>query len=189
MWANYFYHSYIIGAFRSFPEPVAKELRKALYYTNTDLLPHKAIKYYKKALLVADDIGMDPFSNEVLGIKIQLAALMEMIHQYHKAIQVLEIVRQDCLQWIEELGDKPGNAGKRTRVLEKTIAISFKLGELYSGEYVKEKELAEEKLVWAVEAALRERHRRTKEGIKPDEGEWLTSEQIGATLEGMPIES
>lgn len=147
------------------------------------------MKFYKKALRVADEIGMDPFSNEILGVKIQLAALLEKIQQYHKAIQVLEIVRRDCLQWIEELGDKPENVGKRTRVLGKTIAISVKLGELYSGEYVKEKEAAEEKLVWAVEATLKELHRRSAEGVKPDEGEWLTPEQIGGALEGMSMDA
>ncbi|OBT92413.2 hypothetical protein VE01_09254 [Pseudogymnoascus verrucosus] len=185
MYANYFYNSYIIGAFHNFPEPVAKELRKALYFTNQDLKPHQAIKFYKKTLRVAEDIGMDPFSDEILGVKFQLAAFMEKIQKYHKAIQVLEIVRGDCLQWIEEFGDKPENAGKRTRVLGKTIGITVKLGELYAGEYVKEPELAEEKLVWAVEATLKELQRREKEGVKPDEGEWLNAEQIGGSFEAL----
>ncbi|OBT69218.1 hypothetical protein VE03_01840 [Pseudogymnoascus sp. 23342-1-I1] len=185
VYANYFYNSYIIGAFHKFPEPVAKQLRKALYFTNQDLKPHQALKFYKKTLRVAEEIGMDPFSDEILGVKFQLAAFMEKIQQYHKAIQVLEIVRSDCLDWIEEFGDKPESAGKRTRILGKTIEISVKLGELYAGEYVKEPELAEEKLVWAVEAILKERQRREKEGVKPDEGEWLTPEQIGGTLEAL----
>lgn len=189
MFVNYYYHAYIIGAFKQFPEPVAKELRKALYFTNQDLKPHQAIKFYKKTLRVAEEIGMDPFSDEVLGIKIQLAAFMEKIQKYHKAIQVLEIVRNDCLDWIEEFGDKPENVGKRTRILEKTVAISLKIGELYSGEYVKEPELAEEKLVWAVETTLRELQRRETEGVKPGEGKWLNREQIGASLEGMLINS
>lgn len=185
MYTNYFYNTYIIGAFHNFPEPVAKELRKALYFTNQDLKPHQAIKFYKKTLRVAEDVGMDPFSNEILGVKFQLAAFMEKIQKYHKAIQVLEIVRNDCLEWIEEYGDKPENAAKRTRVLGKTIGISVKLGELYAGEYVKEPEMAEEKLVWAVEATLKELQRREKEGVKPHEGEWLTHEQIGGSFEGM----
>lgn len=189
MYANYFYNSYIIGAFHNFPEPVAKELRKALYFTNQDLKPHQAIKFYKKTLRVAEDVGMDPFSDEILGVKFQLAAFMEKIQKYHKAIQVLEIVRNDCLDWIEEFGNTPENAGKRTRVLGKTIGISVKLGELYAGEYVKEPELAEEKLVWAVEATMKEQQRREKEGVKPGEGEWLTPEQIGGAFEGMLNES
>jgi len=185
LYSNYIYHTYIIGAFHKFPEPVAKELRKALFYTNQDLKPQEALKYYKKALRVADEIGMDPFSDEILGVKIQMAAFMEKIDQFGKAIQILEIVRRDCLTWIEELGDKPQNVGKRTRVLAKTIAISVKLGEMYAGQYIMEKELAEEKLVWAVEAALKEVHRREVEGVKPDEGDWMTPEEIGGALEAL----
>jgi hypothetical protein len=185
MYSNYIYHNYIIGAFHKFPEPVAKQLRKALYYTNISLEPKNAIKYYKEALRVADEVGMDPFSDEIIGVKIQLAALMERIQQFQKAIDILEIVKRDNLRWVEELGGKEGNEGKRTRVLSKTVGVSVKLGELYAGEYVAEKEKAEENLVWAVETVLREQQRRQKEGQKPGEGEWLSPEEIGGSLEGM----
>ena len=185
VYSNYIYNSYIIGAFHKFPEPVAKQLRKALYYTNISLDPRLAVKYYKEALRVAEEIGMDPFSDEILGVKIQLAALMEKIQQYQKSIDVLEIVRRDCLRWIDELGNKPGNEGKRTRVLGKTVGISVKLGELYVNEYIMDKEAAEEKLVWAVTTVLKEQQRREVEGVKPDEGEWLSPEQIGGSLEAL----
>jgi len=97
------------------------------------------VKYYKQALQVADEIGMDPFSDEIIGVKIQLAALMEKVQQYKKAIDILEIVKSDNLRWIEELGSKLGNEGKRTRVLGKTVGVSVKLGELYANQYVAEK--------------------------------------------------
>jgi len=185
MYSNYIYHNYIIGAFHKFPEPVAKQLRKALYYTNISLEPKQAVKYYKEALRVADEIGMDPFSDEIIGVKIQLASLMERIQQYKKAIDILEIVKADNLRWVEELGSKPGNEGKRTRVLRKTVGVSVKLGELYANEYVAEKEVAEERLVWAVETVLKELQRREKEGVKPDEGQWMTPEEIGGSLEAL----
>ena len=184
LYSNYIYNSYIVGAFHKFPEPVAKQLRKALYYTNISLAPKEAVKYYKEALRVADEIGMDPFSDEILGVKIQLASLMEKIQQYQKAIDILEIVRSDCLKWVDELGSQLGNEGKRTRVLAKTVGISVKLGELYANEYVMEKGAAEERLVWAVETVLREQQRREVEGVKLDEGPWMSPEQIGASLEG-----
>jgi len=185
VYSNYIYHNYIIGAFHKFPEPVAKQLRKALYYTNISLQPQDAVKYYKEALKVADEVGMDPFSDEIIGVKIQLAALMEKIQQYQKAIDILEIVKRDCLKWVDELGDKPGNEGKRTRVLAKTVGISVKLGELYANEYYAEPEAAEERLVWAVETVLKEQQRREKEGVKPGEGDWLSPEEIGGSLEAL----
>lgn len=127
---------------------------------------------------------MDPFSDEILGVKIQLAALMEKIQQYDKAIGVLEIVRRDCLKWIDELGSRPENAGKRTKVLGKTVGISVKLGELYANEHVLKKEAAEDRLVWAVSTVLKEQRRRQVEGIKPEEGEWMSPEEIGGAMEG-----
>jgi hypothetical protein len=143
------------------------------------------VKYYKEALRIADEIGMDPFSDEIIGVKIQLAQLMEKVQQYRKAIDILEIVKRDNLRWMEELGSKPGNEGKRTKVLGRTVGISVKLGELYANQYVDEKEAAEERLVWAVEAVLKEQKRRQEEGVKPEEGGWMDPEQIGGTLEAL----
>ena len=60
-YVNYFYNTYIVGAFHNFPEPVAKELRKALYYKNMSLEPNNSLKYFQKALKVVEEIGMDPF--------------------------------------------------------------------------------------------------------------------------------
>lgn len=184
VYANFFYHNYIIGAFHKFPEPVAKQMRKALFYTNQQLEPKNALKYYKEALRVADEIGMDPFSDEIIGVKIQVAELMEKIGQYGKAIEVLEIVKQDNGKWMELLGNKPGNEAKRTRVLLWSIKVSVKLGDLYACPYVLDTEKAEECLVWAVETALREQKRRDEQGVRPEDGEWITDEEQGGALEG-----
>ena len=180
-YVNYVYNTYIIGAFKMYPEPVAIKLRRALFYTNQDLQPNQAVKYYRQALEVADQLGMDPFSNEILGVKFQLASLMEKIKQYEKAIDILEIVQSDCLKWIELFGDKEGNQGKRTRVLGKTVSTSVKLGDLYA--ILHEEETAQARLVWAVETALKEQRRRETEGVKEGEGEWMSNEGIGGALE------
>jgi hypothetical protein len=185
MYTNYFYHNYIIGAFHKFPEPVAKQMRKAIYYTNISLEPKNAVKYYREALRVADEIGMDPFSDEIIGVKVQLAALMEKVHHYQKAIDILEIVKSDNLKWMEALGNKQGNEAKRTRVLMYTVRVSVKLGELYANQYVLEREKAEESLVWAVTTLMKEHQRREKEGVKPEEGDWLSPEEQGGALECM----
>lgn len=129
-------------------------------------------------------MGLDPLSEEVMGIRIQVAFFYEKISQYQGAINVLELLRSDCLKWIEQLGEQKGNEGKRTRVLGKTIAMSVKLGELYANTYVAEQEAAEEKLVWAVTAILKEKKRREDEGVKEGEGQWLTDEEIGGSFEG-----
>ena len=117
-------------------------------------------------------------------MKIQVATFYEKMHHYQGAIDVLERVRADCIAWMEKLGGKAGNEGKRTRVLGKTIGISVKLGEHYANEYVANQEAAEEKLVWAVTALLKEQKRRDDEGVKEGEGQWLSNEEIGGSLEG-----
>lgn len=128
---------------------------------------------------------MDPFSDEIIGVKIQLAAFMEKIQRYKQAIDILEIVKSDNMLWIEKRGSLPGNEGNRTRILGKAVQVSVKLGELYSNEYVKQQENAEKSLVWSVETLLKEQIRREKEGVKEGEGEWMSPEQIGGSLEAL----
>ena len=183
-YTNYIYQTYIINDFKAYPEPVAAKLRRALYYSNIDVQPKNALKYYRQALALADEMGLDPFSDEMLGVKIQVASFFENLHQYQRAIDVLEIVRKDCLAWMEKLGGKEGNEGKRTRVLGKTIGISVKLGEHYANEHIGDRETAEERLVWAVTALLKEQKRREDEGVKEGEGQWMSNEEIGGSLEG-----
>lgn len=73
--------------------------------------------------------------------------------------------------------------GKRNRILQKAIGISVKLAELYNDEHVLKPDIAHERLIWGVETSLKEMKRRSEEGTKPGEGEWLNSEQIGAAIE------
>lgn len=173
----------MVETFHNFPEPVANKIRRALYYSNIELDPKRAINYYKQALDLANELAMDPFSAEVIGTKLQLAAFMEQIHQYEKAIQVLEIIRADCLKWIGDGGSKEGREADRDRVLHQVVGISLKLGQLYSNEHVKEDEEAERNLVTAVETMLRENKRREDEGVKEVEMPWMSNEEKGATLE------
>ena len=126
---------------------------------------------------------MNPFSDEIIGIKIQLAALLEKVHHYQKAIDVLEIVRADCQKYVEDITGREGMEGDRTRVMGKTVGISVKLGELYANEYVGDQEEAEKNLVEGVETALREMQRRETEGVKQGEGPWMSNEEIGGALE------
>jgi hypothetical protein len=184
-YANYLYQSYIIASFHNYPEPVAQKLRRAIYYTNIDLDPKNALKYYKQALEIANDLGMDPFSNEIIGVKIQVSALMEKIQNYPKAIQVLEILRSDCLAWEEKFGQLEDHKEKRTRIMKQLVAMSVKLGDLYSNQYVQDSKAAEEKLVWALETSLREKQRRQEPAVLEKEGEWMSDNEMGASMESL----
>ena len=183
LYTSYVYNSYIVGSFHKFPEPVANKLRRALYYSNIDVNPKKAVEYYRQALALADEVGMDPFSDEIIGTKITLAALMERINQHQKAIDILEIVRKDCNKWLETIGKQEDRKVDRTRVLAKTVGISVKLGDLYANEYIADKDAAEKNLIEGVEISLKEQKRREDEGIEDEEGPWMSNEEMGGALE------
>lgn len=210
LYFNYFYHR----QFTRYPDPVAKAMRRALYYSNYNPDPQRALKYYKQALDLCDELGLDRFSDDVMGIRIQIAQWLEKIENYDAAAKVLEALLNDCKRWVEvmEKAVKDGAApklapptglkenpkvkpedvpapetlwGKRTRVLGKAVGISVKLGELYANEHVMEQDLAHDRLIWSVETALNEARRRATEGLKEGEGEWMSPESIGGALESL----
>ena len=213
----YFYHS----QFTKFPPDVAKSLRRALYYTNIKPDPKLAHKYYKRAMQQCHDNGLDPFSDDVLGIRIQISAWLEKIGNFDNAVEILDLIARDCIRWVEtfeksmEEGTLPKNGwipapkpegaekqtagesgeeeveylpenfwAKRKRLLAKAVATNVKLGELCADEHVLRPEESQSRLTWAVETALKELKRRHDEGVKEDEGPWMSAAEIGGTLEG-----
>ena len=86
--------------FAKYPKPVSDSLRRAIYYTEIDLQPMKALSWYKHSLSVADNLEMHPFSDEVLGIRFQIAAMLEKAGLIKTAIDVLEKARADCEEWV-----------------------------------------------------------------------------------------
>lgn len=184
VYANYVYRSYIIGEFAAYPEPIARHLRRALFYSNHDLQPEAAVKYYVKALELANEMGLDPLSDEILGVKFQLASFLEkQLHQPRMAIDVLERVKEHCIAWEKEFGRLDRQREKRTRVLGQVVRVSVKLGELYAAPEVMETEHAEESLVYAVTMLLKEQERRQSEGVREEEGDWIGADEIGGALE------
>ncbi|KAL6703652.1 hypothetical protein ACN47E_009426 [Coniothyrium glycines] len=186
LYIPWYYRTVIIKPYHNFPEPVAKKLRRALFYSRGQWLDiREANKYFRQALALADELGMDPFSDEIMGVKYTIAALFEDAGYYSLAIDVLEIMRADCQRWVDEFSDKHWHNGNRSRVKKNMVQINLKLGELYDTKYVNEPENAEKRLVEAVEDALKERERRIRDGEKTGEGPWLGEEELGGILEGL----
>ena len=88
--------------YHKFPAPVTEKLRTAVYYTEISLNPPKALTAYKEALKIALEMGMHPFSDEVLGIKLQVAIMLEKSGLVKPAVEVLERTKMEALRWIEE---------------------------------------------------------------------------------------
>ncbi|PVH99565.1 hypothetical protein DM02DRAFT_528752 [Periconia macrospinosa] len=189
-WLAYFipwyYEHVIIRPFRHFPEPVAQKLRRAMFYSrgrNMDM--READRYFNEALQVAAAVGMDQFSDEAMAIKYLMALAFENGKAYSHATKVLESLRFDTERWLEEQGDKHWHDGDRARVLKNLIQAMVKAGQLYSCRYLRDVDLAEKRLTWAVETMLKEVHRRETEGLKQGEGPFMSDEEIGATLEAL----
>jgi len=123
-----------------------------------------------------------------MGVKYTIAALFEDAGYYSLAIDVLEIMRNDCQKWVDEFSDKHWTTGNRSRVKKNMVQINLKLGQLYDVRYVNEPENGEKRLVEAVESALKEQQRRERDGVKNGEGPWLTNDEMGGVLEGMMIQ-
>lgn len=63
-------------------------------------------------------LEMDPFSDEVLGIRIMAAFWLEKINNFSKSAEALESVRRDCLEWVENMEQqvKDGKVGEDGRL-------------------------------------------------------------------------
>ncbi|ROW03158.1 hypothetical protein VPNG_08125 [Cytospora leucostoma] len=210
MYFNYYYAE----QFTKYPPAIAKSLRRALYYSNYQEDQKLALKYYKLAIEQCNEHGLDPFSDEVVGIKIQLAAWLEKISNIDNSIKVLEMVLTENKKWLDVAKSSPEKLPRaplpgttvgegesavtitkedfekwlrssRTRILGKSVGISTKLGELYAHEQILQQDKAHERLMWSVETALGEFRRRSTEGVKDGEGRWMSPEEIGGALESL----
>lgn len=108
LYFTYFYSE----QFTKYPPPVAKALRRALYYSNYHPDQQMALKYWKQALELCDELHLDNFSDDVMGIKIELAAWLEKIGSYENAVKVLENLSGDCRRWVDLMEKNVKDGGK-----------------------------------------------------------------------------
>ncbi|KAL1966736.1 hypothetical protein VTN77DRAFT_3933 [Rasamsonia byssochlamydoides] len=109
--------------YHNFPPKVEKALRTALYYTEIDLNPSKALKSYDEALRLALQEGMHPYSDEVFGIKLQASAMLEKAGLIKGAIRVLEKEKEKALAWIEE-GRRQKDLNDRQAFMKEKIVVA-----------------------------------------------------------------
>lgn len=212
-YAVYRYHKLYNPWWKQFPDDVAVSLRRAIHFSTEKVKPDQAIRYWEQALERCNAHNMDPYSEQVVGIKIRAAEFLETkLYDIPQAVKVLEVILDGHKRWLEiceedplELpwGHIPGRKimrgdkehvlteeewqqwywYARNRTLGKAAQISIKLGELYAHEQMRDMDKSHEHLVWGVETSLRESRRRMVEGVKEGEGSWLSPEEIGGALE------
>ncbi|CRG87426.1 hypothetical protein PISL3812_04443 [Talaromyces islandicus] len=100
IYAFYFQTMEINTRMSRFPQPVAKELRKALYFTEVNMEPQKAIEHYRAALRLSHELGMHPYSDEVIGIKLQAADMYVRAGFHKQAVHLLSRTASEAMQWV-----------------------------------------------------------------------------------------
>jgi len=133
---------------------------------------------------------MDPFTEEVIGLQIHIAAFYIKAKHPEGAIETMERAVASFERWLKERGNDPEKLAQRNMILGRLVQMNFKLAEYYSLDSILKPEMAEAKMTYAIEVAMKESERRKKEGVKEGEGKWLSDEEFGAQFEGyyLPIQ-
>ncbi|KAI9715551.1 MAG: hypothetical protein M1828_000803 [Chrysothrix sp. TS-e1954] len=161
---------------------VAVSLRNAKFYSHNKPDSEKAVKCYRTALLHAKEDGLDELSDAILGIWAVFAEYAAFLPSDNMAVSILESRRSDILRWMEVNGDNIHLAGERTRLLNWAVRFGSRIAGIYYERGSTGDQLCEEYRVWCVETTVAELLRRQTEGVKPDEGEFLNADEIGALL-------
>ena len=173
----------------SYPPSVSKPLRKAIYWSEHGQDLAKSADYYERALLAADAAGMDPMSDEVIGVRLSFAQMYIKIGHEQTAIAHFESIRADCRRHLDSAAatsNLPRQRGERERTLTLIVRLSFALAQLYGAPNVRN--VAEEGRNYelAIQTAVGEQQRRAAEGQQEGEEEWLTDDSLRGIWEGMP---
>jgi hypothetical protein len=123
-YAVYLYFTYFYAPhFTRYPQPVAMALRRALYYTTQSPDTQLALKYYNMATQLSNELLLDPLSDEVMGIRIQISAWLQKIGNYKQAIDMLTTLSNDCQSWVAwmEKGIEDGTLDKSGMPPARTI--------------------------------------------------------------------
>lgn len=181
----------------AYPPAVEERLRLALHYTHMQPDPETSSKYFMQAIKKADELGMDPFSAEALGIRIRFSQMMENFGHVKAAIEILDGVTTDLEHKVTELdamqssetvqsGDKQvAKSDLRKHLIRNTIKAKVKISTLYESDYIQDRTMAKKILSDAVGLIVRETKDPQVNGFTEDNSAGLTTGEIAAILSQM----
>jgi hypothetical protein len=188
------YNEYKASATSAYPPAVEERLRLALHYTHIDPDPETSSKYFMQAIEKAEEVGMDPFSQEALGIRIRFAQMLEDFGHVKAAIGVLDSITKDLEQKLEDLDqhpsvktDKPGDeplaeADTRKTLLRAFLQIKVKTSGLYESDYMQDRTMAKDVLSDVVGRIVKESKDPQVNGFTDDNSAGLTTGEIATIL-------
>jgi hypothetical protein len=186
--------------FADWPAPVENQLRIALHFTHVDPNPNQAAESFDGALAAAEKCGMDPFSKEVMGIRIRLAEMLEQFGRAKSSIEVLNSLAKDCQEKLTELSRgtvlkelKGENAStqeekdlaQHTTILKTIIQVKVKIAGLYDSEFIQDPASAKKTLSEAVGLLVQHTQDPQAKGFHEDNAAGLSLEEIAAMLSQM----
>ena len=190
----------------AYPPPVEERLRLALHFTHVQPDGPKAIRYFQEALSIAAGHGMDPFSNEAMGLRIRYAQMLE---DFGRGLQAAEIVKSIVNDYEEELfevdrqllsystapatrpqgvsnsGTSRSSEYSRSNLVKGLIQAQVKLASLYASDHIQNPRLAKESLSEAINLLVRETKDASSKGLSEDNNAALTYEEIAAIFSQM----
>lgn len=187
------YDSYtrVSSKVKGYPEPVEYQLRRALHaiYVRPD--PDKAMQFFTEAIKVAEEVGMDPYSMPVLGIRIRLAEAMEKFGRAKGAIEVLQGVVKMCEERVADIDrgtnvPEPAKAtGQRQEMVKQIIQNKVKIAALYESDYVQDTSSAKATMSDAIALLTKESKDPHINGFSEDNTAGLSLSEIASMLSQM----
>ena len=185
--------------YSAFPLSVEQQLRLALLHVHVRPDPDVAVDAYARALEEAERCGMDLFSKEVLGIRIQLAEMLEKFGRVKSAIEILNSISKDCTERIRDLDrgkilkqrlhsttptlvDLSDYDEVRKALLRQVIQCNVKSASLYTTDYIQEPAIAKEILSDTMALLTRETADSAKTGLTENNAAGLTFGEIASIL-------
>lgn len=180
--------------FAAYPEAVERQLRLALHFTHMSPDPEAAASYFNEALKAASECAMNPYSKEVVGIRIRLAEMLEKFGHATAAVTCLEDIAANCEK---KLGDSsipalpPLNDEEavppvtRQALLRWVIETKVKVASLYESDYLQNRSKAKETLSDAVGLLMKESKDPQTNGFTADNAAGMSMMEIASILSQM----
>lgn len=187
------YDSYtnIHPQFAMYSPVVEQYLRLALHSIHVSPDPERAEYMLTQALRAAEDNGMDPYSPEVMGIRIRLAECLEKFGRARSAIEVLESTCKLCEQKVTDIDrGVTSQQPEQTKALRKgmlrtILRCRVKEAVLYEGEYMQNPGKAKEMLSDAIGLLVKETQDPQTKGFSEDNAAGLPLDEISSMLSQM----
>ncbi|EHY59886.1 hypothetical protein HRR83_009304 [Exophiala dermatitidis] len=191
------YNEYMKEKASAYPPEVEEQLRLALHYTHVKPDPELSAQYFVEAIKRADEVGMDPYGKEALGIRIRFAQMLEDFGHAKGAIEVLDSITKDLQQKLVEVdeqfsltADKNSEEGlakaeQRKELVKGIIQNKVKVSSLYESDYIQDRASAKQTLSDAVGLVVKETKDPQTNGFTDDNGAGLTTGEIAAMLSQM----